>query len=175
MEQELSKGQILHAASDLFFEKGYREVSMRDIARQLGCSHGAIYYHFKNKVDLFNELLQAGFELLNTTMSEIVEKEHKLEDLLISFLEFGFKYPNHYEIMFITRVDAFLEHPAPVESYQRFLNEVSKFNISPSDTYSIFVSLHGFISYHLRSKPFFDRGKELAKQHVEFLTKRVQQ
>ncbi|MBB2482548.1 TetR/AcrR family transcriptional regulator [Bacillus sp. APMAM] len=174
VEKELSKEQILNAARNLFSAKGFQEVSMRDIAKELGCSHGAIYYHFKNKIELFNQLLQAGFNLLDSIMESIVSDEHSLKDILLGFVDFGFKYPHHYEIMFITKEDAFLLHSAPLDSYKRFEDEVMKFNVISSEVYFIFVSLHGFVSYHLRSEQFLDRGMTIAEQFVDFLIKNIQ-
>lgn len=173
VDNELSSEQILNVAREMFSSRGFQDVSMRDIAKELKCSPGAIYYHFKNKTDLFNGLLQSGFQLLNSRITNIVNKEHSLEDILMGFTDFGFTYPNHYEIMFITKENAFLEHPAPLESYKRFEVEVSKFNVPESDIYFLFVSLHGFISYHLRSEPFFNRGMTIAKPFVQFLLKKL--
>ncbi|MBE1554957.1 AcrR family transcriptional regulator [Filibacter limicola] len=51
--QELTKGMIVQNARTLFVEKGFQGVSMRSIAKEVGCTHGALYYHFKNKAELF--------------------------------------------------------------------------------------------------------------------------
>lgn len=45
--------QIIDAAAAAFMEQGYTATSIDDVARSLGCTKGLIYYHFKNKAELF--------------------------------------------------------------------------------------------------------------------------
>lgn len=52
---------ILKKAAALFSQKGYERTSMREIAEQSGITKPAIYYHFKNKQALFEELLHSAF------------------------------------------------------------------------------------------------------------------
>ncbi|WP_054706509.1 TetR/AcrR family transcriptional regulator [Bacillus sp. JCM 19041] len=47
--QELTKEMIVKEADEQFKQKGFQHVSMRGIAKQLGCSHGALYYHLRTK------------------------------------------------------------------------------------------------------------------------------
>jgi TetR/AcrR family transcriptional regulator, cholesterol catabolism regulator len=54
--------QILIAARDLFFAKGYKGVSMKEIADAVQVMPSALYYHFpKGKEDLFTKMIQALF------------------------------------------------------------------------------------------------------------------
>jgi AcrR family transcriptional regulator len=54
---EKSRAVILDAALDLFSTQGYRGTSIRDISRAAKVSTGAVYHHFKDKEELFDELL----------------------------------------------------------------------------------------------------------------------
>ncbi|MBZ5750608.1 MULTISPECIES: TetR/AcrR family transcriptional regulator [Metabacillus] len=173
VEHELSKDKILNVARILFSSQGIQQVSMRDIAKELGYSHGSIYYHFKNKTDLFSEILTKDFDLLNQTLDRVVCNEHSLKEILLGFIEFGLTYPYHYEIMFMNKDNSFLNHPASDESYKRFVQEVSKFHISLSQIYSLFLSIHGFISFNLRIPLSYDELKSSALEHVDFLLKNI--
>src|SRR6059036_290796 len=54
--------QILTAAKDLFFAKGYKGVSMKEIADVVQVTPAALYYHFpKGKEDLFTKMIQTLF------------------------------------------------------------------------------------------------------------------
>lgn len=75
VDKELSREMILDVARILFVKDGYEHVSMRKIAKELGYSHGALYYHFKNKAELFYALVADGFLLLNQRLEEVMEKE----------------------------------------------------------------------------------------------------
>ncbi|HEI8867431.1 multidrug efflux transporter transcriptional repressor AcrR [Serratia sp. AKBS12] len=51
-----TRQHILDAAVREFSERGVSATSLTDIATAAGVTRGAIYWHFKNKVDLFNEV-----------------------------------------------------------------------------------------------------------------------
>lgn len=54
--------QILTAAKDLFLAKGYKGVSMKELAEAVQVTPAALYYHFpKGKEDLFTKMIQTLF------------------------------------------------------------------------------------------------------------------
>jgi AcrR family transcriptional regulator len=60
-EQE-TRQQILSKAADLFLAKGYRGVSMKELAEAVEVTSAALYYHFpKGKEDLFTTMIQTVF------------------------------------------------------------------------------------------------------------------
>ena len=52
-----TKQKILYAALDLFSQKGYDAVSVRDIARAVGIKESSLYNHFQNKQDIYDSIL----------------------------------------------------------------------------------------------------------------------
>lgn len=48
---------LIDAAERVFGEKGVSRASLSDIAQAAGATRGAIYWHFKDKVDLFNAMM----------------------------------------------------------------------------------------------------------------------
>lgn len=50
--------RLLDAAEQVFYEQGVSRTSLHDIAQAAGVSRGAIYWHFKNKADLFNAMME---------------------------------------------------------------------------------------------------------------------
>lgn len=48
---------LLDAAERVFERQGVASTSLNEIAREAGVTRGAIYWHFKNKADLFNAML----------------------------------------------------------------------------------------------------------------------
>ena len=48
---------ILDTAERVFEEKGVSHTSLAEIAKTAGLTRGAIYWHFKNKVDLFEAMM----------------------------------------------------------------------------------------------------------------------
>lgn len=56
------KNSILQAALSEFKRHGYSNASMRQIANSAGITTGNIYRYFKNKEDLFHELIHPVYE-----------------------------------------------------------------------------------------------------------------
>ena len=53
-----TRHSLLDAAELLFQAQGVSGTSLNDIARKAGTSRGAIYWHFKDKADLFNAMME---------------------------------------------------------------------------------------------------------------------
>ncbi len=56
------RAMILATSAKLFSQRGYKGVSIRDIAQAAGMTNAALYYHFKNKEDLFLAMLRDDHE-----------------------------------------------------------------------------------------------------------------
>ena len=52
-EKDQRCDDIINAAEKLFFSRGYDNVSMDEIAREVELSKSALYYYFKDKESLF--------------------------------------------------------------------------------------------------------------------------
>ena len=48
-----TRNNVLKAALKLFYEKGYQETSINDIAKAMGTTRGAVYWYFGCKGDIF--------------------------------------------------------------------------------------------------------------------------
>ncbi len=58
-----SRQRLLDTAQTLFHERGFRAVTMQDIARKLGVRQASLYYHVPNgKEQLFVEMAMRNFE-----------------------------------------------------------------------------------------------------------------
>ena len=100
---------ILNAARDAFLREGYQNVSMRRLADELGCSHGTIYLHFKNKEQLFDSLVEESFSQLAdafhalATSGKLNDPVEALKEGGRAYVEFGLRNPGAYEFAFVLR------------------------------------------------------------------------
>jgi TetR/AcrR family transcriptional regulator, tetracycline repressor protein len=58
----LSRSEVLDGAMRLLQAEGLDALTMRSLADSLGVQAGAIYWHFKNKQDLYDAMVDAMFE-----------------------------------------------------------------------------------------------------------------
>jgi AcrR family transcriptional regulator len=77
-----TKDKIARTALRLFLEKGYEKTSLNDIAHQVGITKPAIYHHFKNKDQLFQQVLTLFFEEMGNWSSSRLGSCRNLKDLL---------------------------------------------------------------------------------------------
>ena len=55
----MTKQRILETASEEFSKHGYDAVSMNDLVKILGINKATVYYHFKDKQSLYQEVLNS--------------------------------------------------------------------------------------------------------------------
>jgi AcrR family transcriptional regulator len=182
VDHELSREVIIEAARSLFVQHGYQHTSMRQIAKQLNYSHGAIYYHFKNKAELFYAMVDQDFLLLNEVLDSVLKKEmhpeEKIRKILLRFIEFGVTHSNHYEMMFLLKDEVVKSYFAegPNKSYEKFASSLyvlCEKKINLKDIWSIFLSLHGFVAHYCRIDQLYDDIKEMAEAHVDFMMQSI--
>ena len=57
-EAQVTREKILDAAEVVFHDKGVAHASLEEIAAQAQVTRGAIYWHFKDKAELFDAMMQ---------------------------------------------------------------------------------------------------------------------
>lgn len=178
--KDLTKEMIINEAHKQFITKDFQQISMRSIAKELGCSHGAIYYHFKNKAEIFYAILSDYFSELNNTLDEKMNgpEDHntKLLNVFVGFMAFGLNNQSQYELMFIMRdgeIDGLSQEAANL-SYEKFAQSVrtlSKTELLISDIHSTFIALHGFVAHYRHYVKNYEEAKEAVDVHAKFLIK----
>src|SRR5579859_51477 len=97
--------KILDAARELFAEHGFDALTMRSIAERIEYTPTAIYYHFKDKDALIQELCDQDYGALSDEFQKIATVADPIERLRamgIAYSRFAFDHPNHYRLMFMT-------------------------------------------------------------------------
>lgn len=172
---EETKRSILTAAGELFARRGYDAVTMRDIAKEAGCSHTTIYIYFKDKETLLQQLSLPPLHSLMKRMEHLVDQlskpEEKLENLSLAFIEFCLGNRNMYGLFFnvkAVRVDEL----SPELEINRVRNELfgilteavrSCLRLNPADerllmyTRIYFFTMHGIVSTYAQSEESVDQ------------------
>ena len=71
-ERETRKSLIIDAAMDLFSQKDFHNIGMRDIAKRAGISAAAIYRYFPSRDDVFVEALVRHMQVVETLFEKKV-------------------------------------------------------------------------------------------------------
>ncbi len=84
-EKENRKNAILKAARKLFFEKGYKFVTVDSIAAKAELSKGSIYLYFDSKEEIYAQILIADNVEFHKSVADIFQKEASATELLLEF------------------------------------------------------------------------------------------
>ncbi|MFO7861972.1 MAG: TetR/AcrR family transcriptional regulator [Desulfosalsimonas sp.] len=87
-EREVRKRLIIEAAMELFEEKSFHEIGMRDIALKAGVSAASIYRYFPSRDDLFVEALIRDINNIENRLRDRVENGGNMEELAIAVVDY---------------------------------------------------------------------------------------
>ena len=137
VDHELYRKELLQKCFDLFAQKGYGSLTIRQIAKEIGVSTGTLYHYFASKEDLFIQLIEeiteqdiltANNEAENQSLTTIEAKIQALGQFIVKNEAYFHKQTLLY-INFLQQSG--LEQKALVEavkkSYKRYQEEVMRF------------------------------------------------
>ncbi len=172
-ERQALQRLILDAARELFVEEGYRNVTMRKIARKIGYSATTIYLYFKNKAELFNCLAEEMMERLLKAFEDVqgdnLEPVAQLKKMGEAYVRLAIEDPDGYRIAFMMETDIWTEpqdHLAKgskgLEVYRMILNAVEtclrsrqpRIDDIEASAQAVFASIHGLVSLWLTYPTF---------------------
>ncbi len=87
-EREVRKQLIIKAALELFEEKSFHEIGMRDIALKAGVSAASIYRYFPSRDDLFVEALIQDMNRIEKRLQRRLEMGGNIEELAIAVVDY---------------------------------------------------------------------------------------
>jgi len=153
--KENQRQSILDAAEELFIRKGFENVSMRKIASIIEYSPTIIYFHFKNKNEIFYFLLDQYYIKLYKLMSKIQHDNADnslicLQKGMRTYIDFGLTNPNYYKLAFVL---------TPEINAKEYMDE--KYVSS-----KIFLSLRENIKRCIQEKIFRQMDPDLASQII---------
>lgn len=121
-ERKDIRALVLEKSRDLFDAEGYRNITMRRIAEEIGCAPGSIYLYFTSKEEILYELHNEGFKLLyeykvrmlDSGVSDSLDRLRKGGRMYIAF---ALENPEYYEVMFnMPEPRAFLDRLAQADA-----------------------------------------------------------
>lgn len=145
--------KIAEIARDLFREEGFDAVSIRRLAKEVGCAPMTIYAHFENKTailrHLWADVLNALFTEIQIKLVRVKTAGERLEIAAQTFVSYWLQNPEHFRLVFmsndVTRsdVDTFMQDGQTLEYFEFFNNlvqDVSPENTNPKSKTDVLIS-----------------------------------
>ncbi len=178
-ERETRKNLIVNAAMDLFSQKDFHKIGMRDIAKRAGISAAAIYRYFPSRDDVFVEALVRHMKVVE----ELFEKKVKagqtsLEELAMGSVDYLLENESVFQMMGHFMITGQIQQKA-LDRYntmqRNFLDILEKVN-NQTDigmnnrlvTHAIYASVTGVV---MSFKNYPGRSPEDIKRHIHRLVR----
>jgi AcrR family transcriptional regulator len=168
---------LIDAAIALINQEGVQDLSLRQVARQVGVSHNAPYRHFDDKDALLAAVAEQGFQSLQQAMETASQavppgSSQRLEAIGIAYVNFAIAHPAYYRLMFgeyycnFTKYSALAD--AAQQSFMVLLNAIKEGQLAgifrvanPDDMARVAWSLvHGQSMLALDHKLQIEQGEE---------------
>jgi TetR/AcrR family transcriptional regulator len=165
---------IINAARKVFYNKGFKEASMRDIATEANVNLAMVNYYFRSKENLFYIIFDEAFGILYNKIAEIAKKEsvdiiEKIKTIINEYSDFFNKQP-HILIFILGEV---FRNPEKIgiriRSKLQQSNAFSVLNkqfetaiingiIKPVSTLSVLINILSLIIFPLLAKPLINEA-----------------
>jgi AcrR family transcriptional regulator len=86
-EALITRKLIIEKAVELFIQNGFSKTTLDEIAQQTNVTRGAIYWHFKDKLDIVNELIATQHESLSQLLSNLISDGSSSYDKIQKIIE----------------------------------------------------------------------------------------
>ncbi len=137
VDHDRYRKELLTKCFDLFAQRGYGSLTMRQIAKEIGLSTGTLYHYFASKEELFTQLIEEITEqdILNANQ-EIDQRDLKtIHEKILALGEFIVKNEDYFRKQTLLFINFFqqpdLEQQQLVEavqrSYKRYQKELVEF------------------------------------------------
>lgn len=84
-ERDNRRNAILKAARKLFFERGFKTVTVDSIAKKAELSKGSIYLYFNSKEEIYTQILLSDIDKFHEHFSELLADSPSASDALLRF------------------------------------------------------------------------------------------
>lgn len=170
------KGEIIQAAAKLFSNKSYHDVTMDQIAQEVGVAKGTIYLYFDSKEKLYLEILEDTYEEIESILEKEIAKGDPAPQKLKKILGLIFRfYIQNMDVLRILSRDEthlirehyeFTEHwrLRRIKLYQKILEKgISEGSFRPANTELTALIIFGLV----RSVMFFYHTDKSAGEIAE--------
>ncbi|MEM7064644.1 MAG: TetR/AcrR family transcriptional regulator [Cyanobacteria bacterium P01_B01_bin.77] len=124
VDHDRYRKELLNSCLDLFAERGYGSITMRQIAKGLGVSTGTLYHYFPSKEDIFIQLVQ---ELCEQDVYSFLAQAPEMDNLerrLQAIVDFVFQNAQYYYQQVLLWVDFVQQTPRVLDQDTQVLRQV---------------------------------------------------
>lgn len=96
------KQEILQAANECFLKYGYSKTSMSDIGRRVNLNKASLYYHYKDKLSLYKEVISMHRAEYLASLDARLSHQKSATDKILLFIEEEINFSQKTSIILTT-------------------------------------------------------------------------
>jgi AcrR family transcriptional regulator len=116
-EKDRRRNEIVDVAERLFLSGGYENITMDDIAKEMGLSRATIYLTFQNKEEIYIDVAYRGAKLLNemfkTCTGGKTSGMEQVKAYITAFRDFNRKFPGYLVATWYSQTVVYGDNPYP--------------------------------------------------------------
>ena len=120
---EEKKERILSIAQKIFARFGIQKTTMDEIAKMARMGKATLYYYFKNKEDIFAEVIRKESNILKQKLNEAINKADMPQDKIRNYMLTRMIHLKELSNYYTTLTDDYLEHYSFVEKEREEFTE----------------------------------------------------
>ncbi|MBE9190710.1 TetR/AcrR family transcriptional regulator [Gloeocapsopsis crepidinum LEGE 06123] len=105
VDHDQYRKELLTKCFDLFANKGYASVTMRQIAQEIGVSTGTLYHYFPSKQALFWQLYDEFNERDTASMNAVLNNIHTLQERITAIFDYIAQNEDYFFKQFLITSD----------------------------------------------------------------------
>lgn len=182
IDHERYRDELLRRYLDLFARRGYLDVTMRDIARELGVSTGTLYHYFPTKKDLLEQLFHLASRRDSSAVLSRIGENAPIEERIDAFVQYVKAKESYWQDIVLLTIDFF--HFSDSDKWLQSSKEVDRFyretfieglQLEPDLAMVPLLFLNGMVYHRLvfpDSVPFDEVADHFRQMFVEYARKR---
>ncbi len=125
------KNALIAAGVEILAREGVAGLGLRNVAKQAGVSHSALYAHFADKQALIAAISTEGLKQLYMTIEESLAAHRDdpaalLVEISLSYLRFALEEPDRFKLMYSSVMDKERNFPDFVDYSHRTFDKYSE-------------------------------------------------
>ena len=123
VDKKQKRKEIALSCKDILLSKGFKNITVSELAKAANIGKGTIYEYFENKEDIVFEIIKIYIEEYNKTLLQRIDSVNDMLEKLLIFFEFFYKESD--EIKFYKEFLA-ISLISPTQKMKKFKGEVRK-------------------------------------------------
>ena len=186
VKKKSRKEEIMKAAANLFSQKSYHDVTVDQIAEEVGVAKGTIYLYFESKENLYLEILEHTYETIESILEKEIAKEDpapkKLKKILTSIFQFYFQNMDVLRILTRDETRLIREHyefterwrHRRIKLYRKILDKgIKEGSFRPANTELMALIIFGLVGSVMFFYPTDKTAGEIAEEVFSMISEGI--